>query len=332
MAALLQRLRRADPNLLQLLLLTALIFAAMAALNPGRFLRPYVFESITFMAPELGLLALATMIAMLTGGIDLSLIGVANLSCILAGLFFHAVGAPRGPELANLGWPLVLAGIGIALGTGLAAGAVNGLLIARLGITPILATIGSGQVFTGLCLVLTGGPAVVGFPAIWGGIGNGTLLGVAVPLIVFLVIAGLVWFLLRRTAFGVDLVLIGTNARAAAFAGLRTGRAVFLTYVLTGALASIAGILLSGRTNAAKSDYGVSYLLQAVLIAVLAGTNPAGGRGSVAGVGLALAALMLLSSGLQMMRFSNFLVDLIWGGFLLLSVALNAWRSRGRRA
>ncbi|WP_043341787.1 ABC transporter permease [Belnapia moabensis] len=330
MTAIAQRLRRIDTNLLQLALLTLLIFGGMAALNPERFLRPYVFESITFVAPELGLLAIAMMVAMLTGGIDLSVIGIANLSCILAGLFFHAVGAPRGPELANLSWPLVTAGIGLALGTGLLAGAINGLLITRLRVTPILATIGTGQVFTGICLVLTGGPAVVGFPKRWGLIGNGTAFGIAVPLIVFLAVAALVWFMLARTAFGINLALIGTNARAAAFAGLRTGRTVFLSYVLTGGLASIAGILLSGRTNAAKSDYGVSYLLQAVLIAVLAGTNPAGGRASVPGIVLALAALMLLSSGLQIMRFSNFLVDLIWGGFLLLSIALAAWRNRTR--
>lgn len=330
MSAVTQRLRRLDTNLLQLLLLTVLIFAGMAALNPDRFLRPYVFESLTFTAPELGLLAIAMMVAMLTGGIDLSVIGIANLSCILAGLFFHAVGAARGPELVNLPWPLVASGIAIALGTGLVAGAVNGFLITRGRVTPILATIGTGQVFTGLCLVLTGGPAVVGFPALWGRIGNGTAFGIAVPLIVFLLVAAAVWFVLSRTAFGIELSLIGTNPRAAAFAGLRTGQRVFFSYVLTGVLASVAGILLSGRTNAAKSDYGVSYLLQAVLISVLAGTNPAGGRGSVVGVGLALVALMLLSSGLQMMRFSSFLVDLVWGCFLLLSIALAAWRNRVR--
>ncbi|HYZ64996.1 MAG TPA: ABC transporter permease [Acetobacteraceae bacterium] len=319
-----------DANLLQLLLLTAAIFALMCALVSDKFLRLYNFDSLTYIAPELGLLALAMMVAMLTGGIDLSVIGIANLSGILAGLFFHAVGGARGPELTGLPVGTVAAGVAIALLTGVASGVANGLLIAQGRITPILATIGSGQVFTGLCLVLTGGPAMVGYPSWWHAIGNGRFLGLAVPLWVFLGIAALVWLVLSRTVFGVTLSLIGTNAKAAVFAGLRTRRALLVSYVLTGVLASVAGILLSARTNAAKSDYGVSYLLQAVLIAVLAGTNPAGGRGSVPAVALALVALMLLSSGFQLMRFSNFLVDFIWGGFLLLVIAVNALRSQAR--
>jgi simple sugar transport system permease protein len=322
------RTRRIDASLLQLVALTILIFAVMAVLNPQKFLRPYVFESITYVAPELGLLSIAMMLTMLTGGIDLSVIGLANLSGILAGLFFHAYGGTRGPSLLHMTTGPVLCGVLIALATGLLGGAANGLLIARARITPILATIGSGQIFTGLALVLTGGPAVVGFPAEWSFIGNGSLFGIAVPLLVLLAAAGLIALMLARTPFGINLLLIGTNRRAAVFAGLRTTRAIFFSYVLSGGLASMAGILLSGRTNAAKSDYGVSYLLEAVLIAVLGGTNPAGGRGSVLGIMVALTALMLLSSGLQLMRFSNFLVDFIWGAFLLLSIALNALRSR----
>ncbi len=142
----LRRLLRRDSSVLQLLLLTAAIFAAMSALNPEKFLRAYNFQSLTFLAPELGLLAVAMMLAMLTGGIDLSVIGIANLSGILAGLFFHAVGAPRGPALMHLPLLPVAAGIAIALAAGALAGALNGLLIARLRITPILATIGTGQV------------------------------------------------------------------------------------------------------------------------------------------------------------------------------------------
>lgn len=315
--------------LLGLLALLLVVFAAMAWWVPsGRFLRPGNFEGLSFVAPELGLLAIATMVAMLTGGIDLSVIGVANLAGILAGLLFHwAAGTPRGPELAGLPLGWVAAGVGCALVVGALAGLLNGLLVARARLTPILATIGTGQVFTGLALVLTGGPAIVGFPAAWQALGGGMMAGFAGPLWVLAGFALVVGVLLSRTVWGRTLRLIGSGARAAEFAGLRTVRAVVLSYVLSGMLAAAAGVLLSARTNAAKSDYGTSYLLQAVLVAVLAGTNPAGGRGSVPAVLLALCTLMLLSSGFQLMRFSNFLVDFIWGATLLASMALGVlWR------
>lgn len=327
------RILRRHGNLLTLAALLVLVFAAMSWWVPsGRFLRLANFEGLSFVAPELGLLAVATMAAMLTGGIDLSLIGIANLASILAGLLFHwAAGVSRGPELAGLALPWVVAGVGCALLVGALAGLLNGLLIARLRLTPILATIGTGQAFTGLALVLTGGPAIVGFPSAWQALGGGTLLGIAGPLWVLLACASCVGVLLSRTVWGRTLTLIGSGARAAEFAGLRTVRAVTLSYVLTGMLAAVAGVLLSARTNAAKSDYGTSYLLQAILVAVLAGTSPAGGRGSVPAVLLALCTLMLLSSGFQLLRFSNFLVDFIWGVTLLGAMALGVALRRGGR-
>jgi simple sugar transport system permease protein len=317
-----------DNNIVQLLVMTVLIFVVMTALSPDKFLRYYNFESLTYIFPELGLLSIAMMIAMLTGGIDLSVVGVANLSGILAGVLFHKMAGAAG--IADTGVMTVLLGGVIALGTGLVAGTVNGLLITRLGITPILATLGTGQVFTGLAIVLTGGPAIVGFPAAWAFVGNGKILGLATPFVLFAVIAVLIAFLLSRTAFGINLMLIGTNPKAALFAGLKRERMVLYSYMLTGVLASVAGIILSGRTNAAKSDYGTSYLLQAVLIAVLGGTNPAGGRGTVLGITIAVVALMLLSSGFQILRFSNHLIDFIWGAFLLLVIAINAYKNRTR--
>ncbi len=323
----LRRFVASDDDVLQLVLITALVFVVMSALSPDKFLRYYNFESISFTLPELGLLSIAIMVAMLTGGIDLSVVGIANLAAVLAGTLFHHL-APGAS--ASLGPVAVALGIVLALATGLAAGALNGLLIARLRITPILATLGTSQIFTGLALVLTGGPAIVGFPAAWNYMGNGKVLGVAFPFLLFIVLASAIGFILSRTAFGTRLLLIGTNAKAAVFAGLRTERILFQSYVLTGLLASVAGLILSGRTNAAKSDYGTSYLLQAVLVAVLGGTNPAGGRGSVLGVSIAVLALMLLSSGFQMLRFSNFLIDFIWGAFLLLVIAINVARNRRR--
>jgi simple sugar transport system permease protein len=317
-----------DNNIFQLVVMTVLIFVIMTALSPDKFLRPYNFESITYIFPELGLLSIAMMIAMLTGGIDLSVVGIANLSGIFAGVMFHKLAGAAGVGDTSVG--VVILGAVIAIGTGLVAGALNGFLITKMKITPILATLGSGQIFTGLAIVMTGGPAIVGFPAAWSFIGNGTILGLATPFVLFIVLACLIAFILSRTTFGINLMLIGTNPKAALFAGLKREKMVFLSYMMTGVLASIAGMILSGRTNAAKSDYGTSYLLQAVLISVLGGTNPAGGRGTVLGVSIAVIALMLLSSGFQIMRFSNHLIDFIWGLFLLLVIAINAYKSRSK--
>ncbi|WP_320144591.1 ABC transporter permease [uncultured Cohaesibacter sp.] len=316
-----------DNNILQLIMMTVLIFIIMTALSPDKFLRYYNFESITYLFPELGLLSIAMMIAMLTGGIDLSVVGIANLSGILSGVLFHYLTRDLGMEQSV---PMVLLGVCLSLGVGLVAGAINGFLITKLNIIPILATLGTGQVFIGLCLVLTGGPAIVGYPDAWAFLGNGKLFGIAVPFLLFLLVAGCVAFLLTRTTLGVNLMLIGSNPRAAVFAGLKKSRMILYSYMLSGVLASMAGIILSGRTNAAKSDYGTSYLLQAVLISVLGGTNPAGGKGTVAGVSIAVVALMLLSSGFQILRFSNHLIDFIWGAFLLLVIAINAWKNRAR--
>ena len=308
---------------LQLALVCIAVLITMSFANP-RFLNAYNFESMAFFLPELGILSIAVMIAMLTGGIDLSIVGLANLSAITAGLFFQRMGG------AEAGIGTVLIGVAIALSVGLLGGLINGWLISRLRITPILATLGTGQIFTGLALVLTGGPAIVGFPAGWNAIGNAKLGPVPVPFVIFVAVCITVWLMLTRTALGLQLMLIGTNPRAAVFAGINRARMLMYSYALTGLLAAMAGIILSGRTNAAKSDYGASYLLQAVLIAVLGGTNPAGGRGNVLGVVLALISLVMLSSGMQMMRVSNHLIDFIWGAFLIGVLVLNYLLSNRR--
>ena len=313
-----------DNGILRLIFITCCIFVIMSLLKPDKFLRIYNFESITYIFPELALLSIAMMVAMLTGGIDLSIIGIANLSSILAGVLFHKIGGSSG----DVGNSTVALGICLAIAVGAVAGCINGILITRFSITPILATMGTGQLYTGIALVLTGGPAIVGFPKVWASIGNGKLFGIPVPFLIFLVVAVAVSYLLRRVTLGINLKLIGTNPKAALFAGIKREKMILLSYMITGMLASIAGIILSGRTNAAKSDYGISYLLQAILISVLGGTNPSGGKGNVLGISIAVVALMFLSSGFQILRFSNHLIDFIWGAFLLLVIVVNSIRSK----
>lgn len=327
LAAAVRRLTRAEGNLLRLLLITCGILVLMGLLNPRTFFTARNFTSMSFQFPELGILALAVMLSLVTGGIDLSIIAVANLAGILAALILTRT-LPAEPAAWQIGLATAAA-ILTAAATGAACGAMNGLLIGYVGITPILATLGTMQLFTGFSFVITKGPAISGFPGAFLAIGNDSVLFVPVPLIVFAVLAVSTSVVLSRTGFGIRLYLIGTNETAARFSGIDVRRMLFRTYVVTALLGAAAGVIMIARTNSAKADFGESYLLVAVLVAILGGVNPAGGGGAVSGVVLALLSLQFLSSGFNMLRFSHFIQEFTWGALLLTVMVIN-YRCRVR--
>jgi simple sugar transport system permease protein len=311
----------------RLAIIMVLVFALMAALAPERFLSAQNATSMAFQFPEFAILALAITITMLTGGIDLSIVGIANCCAIVSALILTRL-AP-GAE-AGIGW--LLLSYAAALAAGAAAGLFNGALIAFLGLPPILATLGSGLIFTGLAVALTGGTAVMGFPSSVAMLGNGRLFGLPVPLIVFGLLAAGLSFVLSRTGFGLKVQMFGANPLAARYAAVDIERLLLKVYVTSGMLAAVAGLVIMSRANSAKADYGQSYTLLAVLIAVLGGVNPYGGYGRVIGVVLAVLTMQFLSSGLNMLQISNFARELIWGALLILVMILNTAQWRRRRA
>ena len=321
------QLFRENMDLFRLGGMALLIFVVMAALRPSLFLSPSNFTSMGFQFPEFAILTLAMMISMLTGGIDLSIIGNMNLSAILAGIVLSRMTAEAGSPVAL---PIALAVL-IALSVGTVAGLINGLLVARIGIPPILATIGTSQIYLGLAIVVTGGASVHGFPTAFSFIGNGTLFGLPFPVLLFAVLAVAVAVVLGKTAFGAKVYLLGTNPQAARFAGLRSSRLLIGSYCMAGFLSGAAGVLIMSRTNSIRADFGASYLLLTILVAVLGGINPYGGFGKVAGVILAVLALQFLSSGFNMLRFSNFAREFIWGALLLFVMVLGTVRFPWRR-
>jgi len=125
--------------------------------------------------------------------------------------------------------------------------------------------------------------------------------------------------------------MYGANPLAARFAAINIDAMLIKVYVLSGALAATAGMVVMSRANSAKADYGSSYLLLAVLIAVLGGVNPYGGYGRVIGVVLAVLTMQFLSSGLNMIGVSNFARELIWGSLLIFVMIVNTWRTKARR-
>ena len=315
-----------DSNLVRLIVIASLVFVSMSLLNPGKFLSILNIESMASQFPELGILSMGMMIAMLTGGIDLSVVGIANLTGIFVALIFTRL-MPQAADAATISMYIALS-IVVAFATGILTGLLNGFLIASIGIPPILATLGTWQLFSGIAIVITKGYAVTGFPEAFLFLGNGKLWIFPLPFVIFVACFFIISTILGKTAFGINLFMMGTNMKASVFSGIRTRAMLFRSYMMSGVLASITGVVMIAHTNSAKADYGESYVLQAVLVAVLGGVNPAGGFGTVRGITIAVLSLQFLSSGFNMLRFSNFAKEFAWGLFLLAIMALNYLQNR----
>ena len=303
---------------LLLLMISWMIFMAVFS---NRFYSVISFQTMGSQFPEFGLMSLGIMLCMITGGIDLSVVGVANLTSISAAMLLKKI-AGAGNALPLYGIPAaILAGILI----GALAGAVNGVLVAKVRIPAILATLGTLELFTGVAIVFTKGKAVSGIPIEYAQTVAGKLFGVIpTQLVFFVATAAVLQFLLTRTTYGTKIYMLGTNMTAANFSGLNTGALIIKTHVLSGVCAAMGGLVMLANYNSARADYGVVYTLQSVLIVVLGGVSPTGGKGKLGGVVLAICVLQMMSSGLNRFpQISNFYIPLIWGGVLLLVMVLN---------
>jgi simple sugar transport system permease protein len=319
LAGRLSAFRNLDAHTKVLCVVAILVFGGLSAALPGRFLTVANIESMGFQASELGILTAAMMLAMLIGGIDLSIVATANLSAIVAALILVNAPGPgaAGFQVAGATALSFLAAAAI----GCACGMFNGFMIGVAGVPAILATLGTMTLYTGLGFAVTKGHAVHGIPAGVLYLGTGKLMGVPMPLVVFAGIVALLSVALNRTSFGFKMYMLGSNPVAARFSGMDNAALVMKTHVLAGLLAATAGVITLARTNSANPEYGSSYLLMTILIAVLGGVAVTGGFGRLPGVVLALATLQMLSTGLNMLllRYSggNFFRDFAWGLLLL---------------
>lgn len=304
----------------RLMLITTSIFALMTLLRPSTFLTSRNLISMAFQMSEIGMLSLAIALAFISGGMDLSLIGISNLSGICAGIIMSTLMAYSASQTQNI--VIIILAIVVSLLVGIVCGLINGILIGRLHVTPILATLGTMQLFTGIALIITQGTAVVGLPPEFSFIGQGSIGPIPFPMIIFLISVIAVHYLMIKTKLGIELRLIGTNEKAAHHSGINVGKSKIKSYIIGGFLAAISGLIMMSRANSAKADFGSSYTMLTILIAVLGGVSPSGGKGKVAGVLLAVCALQFLSSGFNMMRLSQYIRELVWGVLLILVVAM----------
>lgn len=277
--------RRSSVRLVLLAIAITLVFAALI---PNVLFSQASLTAIGLGSAEIILLATAISVSMLTAGIDLSVVATANLCAVAAALVMR---------LDATSPVMLLAGILMAYVVALACGLLNGLIIARLNAPPILVTLGTSQLFTGLALVASQNTVLKGLPAPLTNLGSTAVLGVPVVLWIAIAVVCLVAVLVSRTKLGVQMRLIGSNTKAAGYSGIPVNRVLMKTYLITALISATAGLVIAAKTQGANPNYGATYVLLAVVIAVLAGTDPDGGRIAVVGVLIATFALQVAALG-----------------------------------
>ncbi len=284
---------------------------------------------------EIGLLALALTPVILTAGIDLSVGSLLGLCAIVFGKLWQDGG---------LSIPLAA---GLTLIAGALGGGLNAGLITRLRLPPLIVTLGTYSLFRGLAEAITHGAVTyTDFPASFLFLGQERWLGLPVQAWLFLLVGTGVWLLVHRSTFGRSFRAIGFSPEGARYAGLPVARRVALVYVLAGLIAALAGLIYTARLGQAKADAGTGYELFAITAVVLGGTSIFGGRGSVTGTLLGVAAIAVLKNGLACLpavirwNAAEEMSGLLTGALLLLALTggrilpkfLSSLKSRAKTA
>lgn len=313
---------------LPLLAFLGVVFLGFSLATP-LFLTGANLQSMAFQMPVLGLLTLAMLVPILSGGLNLAIIYQANISGLALAWVLIQFGGPD----AGIG-AFVLGGA-VALLAGAASGAVMGAVVAYVGAHPILVSLAMMIFLRGLGEFLTRGGDISGFPDFMNVIGHGSLVGIPFPMIIFILTAILWHIMLKRSRHGFSVYMVGSNIQASEYSGIHTRRTLVLIYAISGMICAIAGIVMAARFNSVRVGHGEALLLVTVLACFLGGIDPFGGFGRVLPVAIALIILQALSSGLNLIGANQHLSTAVWGLFLIAVMALRwvgmRWRNRQQR-
>jgi len=311
------RLNTAETALLGVILaLIAIMFIVPSTRET--FFSSYNLQSIMRGTAITGILALASLMVIVVRGIDLSvgsMLGLASMSAAILISFDH---------FALPIWVSLVAAIGI----GAIVGLYHGFLVVKIGINPLIATLGSMIILRGIINVLADSQVVRNLPPEFTRIGQGKVLGLPNIFIALLISAVLVDILLRRTRLGRNMFAVGSNEDVARLSGVRTGQVTTLAFVFSAVLASIAGLLLTARMTSAVPSVGTGYELQAIAGAVIGGASLMGARGTALGAMLgAVLMSIIVNVGVQL-DVNAFVMQIVTGALLTLAVVVDQVQRR----
>ena len=290
-----------------------------------KFLTPQNLVNLLRQSVYLILVSLGQMLALVTGGFDLSVgtaIAITSVVSALAMQFF-------GGYLPETAWLVVILGCMCGLLAGLVVGLVNGIGVAWIGVSPFIVTLGVQSIGFGLALYLTGGVPVSGLPEEFSALfGFGSLFGIPVPILVAVICIACIGLLMSRRPMGTHLLAVGSNAKAAALSGVDTRRVLLLAYLLCAGLASISGLLLTARVETGEANLGGTVALESIAACVIAGVSLRGGIGRVSNVVMGAIFIVLVQNGMNQANVGSYLQMVVLGTLLIIAVVADQIRHR----
>jgi len=286
-----------------------------------------------------GLLAIGETVVIIAGALDISVGSIASVGSVVAASVLVGVGVGSSDLIPS---DSVVIAVGAGIVAGMVCGIVNGFIVTVLRVNPIIATLGTLAAFSGVAFLLapTGKPVGVltqpQFTWLAQGrfltemplpkLGGSSWTGIPVLTVILVIVAILVHILMSYTDFGRAIYAIGGNATAARLAGINLTRVRILMYIISGAIAGLAGVLLTARTTSGNPVNGTGLELQAITAVFLGGAATAGGKGTVFGTFLAVILVGVLNNGMNLLGFNTFVQRVALGLLLIAAVAVSQWR------
>jgi rhamnose transport system permease protein len=289
------------------------------ALQSDKFLTPDNILNQGRLLTEIGLVALPMTFIIITGGIDLSVGSIMGVCAIVLGYIWN----PSGP----FQFPLEVAVI-ICLLTGTLCGLVNGLIIVRIGVPPLIATLATLALYRGLAEGISQARSVRGYPEYFYQLGQGSLLGIPSQLWVLMFLGIITAIVLGRTVFGRSLYAIGNNELGARFSGIPVGLYKIIIYTFSGFMSALAAWIFVSRVSTTRSDMGTGLELDAIAAVVLGGTSIFGGNGSIIGTVIGFVLIQLLKNGLALAGVTTDGTIVVIGSVLILAILVNNFIQR----
>jgi len=309
-------------GVLPFLLIVAIIVFTLASEN---FLTVSNLTNVVRQSVYLMMVALGQMLALLTGGFDLSVGTIVAITSVVGAMAMAAVASAMPDSV----WLAIAIGCLAGVAAGTAVGVINGIGVAVFGVSPFIMTLGISSVGFGTALYITGGVPVYGMPVEFGDIfGFGTALGIPVPIYFAAGLAILVYLIVNRTRLGRYFYAVGGNIKAAQLSGINTKLTLFVTYVLCAFLAAVSGMLLTARLDTGEANVGASLPLESIAACVIAGVSLRGGVGRVENVVLGALFIVLAQNGMNLARIGSYLQMAVLGGLLILAVVADQIRLR----